>query len=155
MAYRIFYRFCLLFTYFFVCGCQNIQLRDTHVCSVYLESEKENSEYSVIKILPVSMTAISVIPIPVLNDKEIKDVSIIHGQYGTMLSVHFTDRGAYELYQLSFEATNRRLILEYDNTVIGFSILSSNNSRDFIFIPEVSDSACQTLCNFIKSQKRW
>lgn len=123
---------------------------DSHSCQIYLESEDGSSAT---KVLPASMISVHVIPVPILTDANISNAYLLSGPCGDVLNIRLTDRAAYELYQMLPESIGRRLILEYDGNVLGFSKILGENSAELIFIPEVSDDACQAFCRFIGSRK--
>lgn len=123
---------------------------DSHSCQIFLESEDGSSAT---KVLPASMISINVIPVPILTDINIFSAYLLSGPCGDMLNVRLTDRAAYELYQMLPESIGRRLILEYDGNVLGFSKILEKSSVELVFIPEVSDDACQAFCRFISSRK--
>ncbi len=151
MNWRMFYKIFTLMLCLCACGCQSIETRGKHVCCVFAESTEATA---IVKELPISGLEIAVIPVPILSNDDIASASIISGQCGTMLDIHLTDKAAYELCQIAIDLIGRRLLLEYDGNVIGFSQISGENVRSFIFIPEVSNDVCQTFCRFINSRKR-
>lgn len=136
-----------------VFGCQSIGPRGASICNIYLESEAEMGIGSVVKTLPISKLSINVIPIPIITNRGIARAYTGHGNCGTILHIVLTDREIYELYQTLFECVGRRLLLEYNGTVIGFSQISEGEMQDFVFIPEVSDESCQRFCRFINSKR--
>ncbi len=152
MNYQIFYRCFVLFLCLFICGCKSIS-RTPHSCKIYLESESIN-EYSLVKTLPVSGLSINVMSVPVLDEQDIKHASIVQKEFGSILNLYLTDHAAYEMYNLLFEANDRRLILEYDGIVIGFSIVSTIFHSELAFIPEVSNVFCKKICENLNSFKK-
>lgn len=131
-------------------GCQSTSGRNGHTCSIYLESTDSSS---IIKTLPISKIDIPVIPVPILFSDGIASADLVPKRCGMMLNISFTDRAAYELYHLSFDSIGRRLVLEYDGDIIGFSKISDENIQNLTFIPEISDEACQAFCRFINCRR--
>jgi hypothetical protein len=96
--------------------------------------------------LPVSGLNVPVAPVPLFTEKDIGNISLQKCACGCVVAVTLTDHAAYEMYRLLLDATGRKLLFECDGTMVGFSVIDDTaDTREIVFIPEISDEACYDL----------
>jgi hypothetical protein len=125
----------------FLSGCNNnmnhLNALDPHL-ELYIEADPESGDFSRNVILPVSKISIPIFPQPIFTSLDIKSAEVVDFSIGKCLMLTLTERSSYELYKLSVDSINKRLVLVFASNVIGFSILEHRiNDGSILVLTEV------------------
>jgi hypothetical protein len=102
----------------------------------YIEDDSNSSGFSKTARLPISGLEIPIFPQPAFGTQDIKLVELVDSMYGKCLMGTLSERASYELYKLSFDSLDNRLVLVVINQVIGFSIIDHviENGTIIVFV---------------------
>jgi hypothetical protein len=140
--------FCQIFLpifFAFLVGCGSVG-QGERPRAILLESRDEACQC--VAILPVSCLRVSVAPVPLFVEKDIRGIALRESAHGYLLAVTLTDHAACEMYRLlaDADALGRKILLEYDGKPIGFSVVDdAADPHELIFVPEISSEACRNL----------
>ncbi|MDR2735852.1 MAG: hypothetical protein LBB20_03420 [Puniceicoccales bacterium] len=90
---------------------------------VYIEADSWSGPFTRNAILPISKISIPIFPQPVFTSVDIKSVEIVDVDYGKCLMVTLSERASYDLYKISIDSLDNRLILTVNGKVVGFSVI--------------------------------
>lgn len=117
---------------------------------LYIEADSEFGNFSRNAILPISHISIAIFPQPVFTSVDIKSVEIVDSGCGKCLMITLSERSAYELYKISVDSLNNRLVLVIHGQAVGFSIIDHviNDGTILIFV-EMSSQDLEALATDI------
>jgi hypothetical protein len=101
---------------------------------LYIEADSESGNFSRNAILPISNISIPIFPQPVFTSADMKFVEIVDSDCGKCLMITLSERAGYELYKISIDSINNRLVLVVNGQVVGFSVIDHGISDGTILV---------------------